>query len=120
MSTGPIRLLVDFEIHEGKFEQFEAIAKQMAEVTEREPGTLSYRFYLSADRRLCRLLEGYVDQAAITAHFNGPAVQQFVPQLLHFCSPTRMDVYGNPGAEVIAMVTVFGARIYSPWEGFDR
>jgi hypothetical protein len=63
----------------------------------------------------------YSDQAAITAHFTGRAVQEFIiPQLLQFCTPTRLEVYGNPGAEVIAMVTVLGAQIFGPWEGFDR
>lgn len=120
MPTDPIRVLVDFEIHDGKFAEFENVIKQMAAVSEQEPGTMLYKFYLSADCKLCRLVEGYTDQAAITAHFEGPAVQQFVPQLIQFCSPTRMDIYGDPGLQVLAMVAVFGAQIYSAWEGFDR
>ena len=82
MSAARIRLLVDLSIHEGKFAEFEALAKQMAAVSEREPGTLGYHFVLSADRTRCRLVEGYADVAAITAHFEGPAVQQFVPPLV--------------------------------------
>ncbi|HVO79070.1 MAG TPA: antibiotic biosynthesis monooxygenase [Candidatus Bathyarchaeia archaeon] len=120
MTTERIRVLVDLDIHEGKFAEFEAIAKQMVAVSEQEPGTLLYKFYLSADRKHCRLAEGYTDQAAITAHFTGPAVQQFVPELVRFCSPTRMDIYGSPGPQVVAMVAAFGAHILSPWEGFDR
>jgi quinol monooxygenase YgiN len=120
MSAGRVRLLVDLNIHEGKFAEFEAIVKQMAAVSENEPGTLGYRFHLSADRTRCRLVEGYTDAAAITAHFNGPAVQQFVPQMLQVASPVRMEIYGDPGPEVTAMVGAFGAEIFSAWEGFDR
>jgi quinol monooxygenase YgiN len=120
MSTGRIRLLVDINIHEGKFAEFEAIVKQMVAVSEQEPGTLGYHFVLSADRARCRLIEGYADQAAITAHFAGPAVQQFVPQMMQVSSPVRMEIYGDPGAKVTAMVTAFGAEIFTSWQGFDR
>ena len=120
MSTEHIHLLVDINIHEGKFAEFEAIAKQMAAVSEQEPGTLGYHFVLSADRSHCRLIEGYADQAAITAHFEGPAVQQFVPQMLQVASPVRMEIYSDPGPKVTAMVAAFGAEIFTAWQGFDR
>ncbi len=81
MSTDRIRLLVDFEIHEGKLAEFEAVAQQMVSVSEQEPGTLAYHFVLSADRKRCRLVEGYTDMSAIAAHFDGPAVTQYVPRI---------------------------------------
>jgi quinol monooxygenase YgiN len=120
MSTSRIRLLVDVDIHEGKFAEFETIAKKMVAVSEQEPGTIAYHFVLSADRKRCRLVEGYMDMAAITAHFAGPAVQELVPQMTQVASPTRMEVYGDPGPQVTAMVSAFGAQIFFAWEGFDR
>ncbi len=120
MSTSHIRLLVDINIHEGKFAEFEAIVKQMAAVSEKEPGTLGFHFLLSADRKRCRLVEGYADVAAITAHFNGPSVQQFVPQMLQVSTPARMEIYGDPGPAVTAMGGAFGAEIFTSWQGFDR
>jgi quinol monooxygenase YgiN len=120
METERIRLLVDLEIHQGKFAEFEAIAKQMVAVSEQEPGTLNYKFYLSADRVQCRLVEGYTDQNAILTHFKGPAVQTLVPQLVRHCTPKRMEFYGNPGSEVSAMASAFGAQFFGPSEGFDR
>ena len=120
MATERVRLLVDLEIHEGKFAEFAAIAKQMVAVSEQEPGTLNYKFYLSVDRKQCRLVEDYTDQDAITAHFRGRAVQQLVPQLIQFCSPKSMESYGDPGSEVRAMASAFGAQFFDPWEGFDR
>jgi len=97
METSRVRLLVDFNIHHGKLGEFERIAREMAAVSEQEPGTLGYHFVLSADRQTCRLVEGYTDAAAITAHFNGPAVQQLVPQILQVATPARMEIYGDPG-----------------------
>ena len=120
MSTNRIRLLVGFEIHEGKFSEFEAIAKQMIAVSEKEPGTLAYNFVLSSDRKNCRLMEGYSDAAAISAHFHGPAVQQFVPQLLKVANLAPMEFYGDPGPEVTAMAKSFNPAIFAEFDGFDR
>lgn len=120
MGTQRIRLLVELNINEGRLSEFEAIAQQMVEVSEKETGTLGYHFLLSADRTRCRLVEGYTDAAAIQAHFTGPAVQEFVPKLLQVASVSRMEVYGDPGPQVTAMVAGFGAEIFSSWHGFDR
>ena len=120
MSTGRVRLLVDLNIHEGKFAEVESLARQMVAVSESEPGTLGYHFLLSADRTRCRLVEGYTDADAITAHFNGPAVQNYVPQLLQVATPTRMEIYGDPGPQVAAMAAAFGAELFTSWLGFDR
>ncbi|HVP54270.1 MAG TPA: antibiotic biosynthesis monooxygenase [Candidatus Eisenbacteria bacterium] len=120
MATGRIRLLVDFNIHEGKLAEFEVIARKMVDASEQEPGTLAYHFLLSADRTRCRLVEGYTDAAAVTAHFDGPAVMQFVPQLIYFGSPTRMEIYGDPGPQVSALASAYGAEVFSTWQGFDR
>jgi len=120
MSTSRIRLLVDIDIHEGKFAEFEAIVKKIVTVSEQEPGTLAYHFVLSADRKRCRLVEGYADAAAITAHFARPAVQQLVPQMVQVATPTRMEIYGDPGPQVASMAAAFGAEIFTAWEGFDR
>ena len=120
MSTTRIRVVVDLDIYDGKLAEFEAIAKQMVAESEQEPGTIGFHFVLSADRTRCRLVEGYVDAAAITAHFNGPAVQQFVPQMLQVATPTRMEIYGDPGPQVTATAAAFGAEVFSAWEGFDQ
>ena len=120
MSTARIRLLVDLDVHEGKFAKVESLARQMVAVSENEPGTLAYLFVLSADHTRCRLVEGYTDANAITAHFNGPAVQKYVPQLLQAATPTRMEIYGDPGPQVAAMAGAFGAEIFTAWQGFDR
>lgn len=120
MATSRIRLLVDIDIHDGKFAEFEAVTRKMVTVSEKEPGTIAYHFVLSADRKRCRLVEGYADAAAITAHFAGPAVQQFVPQMLQVATPTRMEIYGDPGPQVASMAAAFGAVVFTAWEGFDR
>lgn len=120
MSTSPIRLLLGVDIHEGKFSELEAIAKQMVAVSTKEPGTLFYQFFLSANRKHCRLVEAYSDVPAVTAHFKGPAVQQLVPQLLKVTSPVLLEIYGDPGPEVAALAASLRAVVFTPWHGFDR
>jgi quinol monooxygenase YgiN len=120
MSTSRIRLLVGFDVHEGKFPEFEAIAKQMVAVSEKEPGTLAYHFVLSADRKHGRLVEGYTDAAAIGAHFQGPAVQQFVPQLMNVVTVTMMEFYGDPGPKLTAAAEALKPALFTAFQGFDR
>jgi len=120
MAISRIRLLVELDIHEGKLAEFEALAKKMVAVSEQESRTLGYHFLLSADRKRCRLIEGYTGVDAITEHFNGPAVQQFVPQMLQVATPVRMEIYGDPGPAVSAAAAAFGAEVFTAWEGFDR
>ena len=120
MPTSRVRLTVDFAIAEGRLAEFEAIAQQMVAVSESEAGTLAYHFLLSADRTRCRLIEGYTDADAITSHFNGRAVLELVPKLVQFGSPTRMEIYGNPGAQVAMVAAAYGAEVFLAWHGFDR
>jgi quinol monooxygenase YgiN len=120
MSTKRIRLLLGLDIHDGKFSEFEALAKQMVAVSEKEPGTITYNFVVSADRKRCRLTEGYADIAAISEHFRGPAVQQFVPELLKIASVTVMEFHGDPGPEVSDMAAPFNPSVFAAFHGFDR
>ncbi len=120
MSTGRIRLLLGMDIHDGKYSELEAIAKQMVAVTEREPGALGYSFFLSPDRKHCRLVEAYSDVSAITTHFKGPAVQQFVPKMLKVVTLALLEIYGDPGPEVTAMAAALKPALFTIWHGFDR
>jgi len=76
MSNQTVYLAVDFTINEDKLDAFEAIAQDTVAGTQKEPGTLGYEWYLSADRKKCRLIETYADANAALAHFNGPVVQE--------------------------------------------
>jgi len=84
MDNKIVRFTVDFAINEGKFDQFESIAKTMIAGTLKEAGALGYEWFLSADRKRCRLLEAYKDQDAVLAHCIGPVAQQLVPKCSGF------------------------------------
>lgn len=120
MAITCVRLLVDFVIHDGKLAEFETVARRMVALTEPEPGTTAYHFVFSADRTRCRLVEGYINGDAVAAHFNGPAFLECVPELIQFGSPTRMEIYGEPGPMMTVIANAYGAEIFTSWQGFER
>jgi len=120
MSKDMVRLAVDLTINEGKLSEFESIVQTMITGTQKEPGTLGYDFFLSDDRKRCRLIESYVDAGALLVHFKGPVVQELVPKMLGTSSLSRFEVYGNPGPEAAQMLKGFGAEIFGLWGGVSR
>jgi quinol monooxygenase YgiN len=120
MSQQTVYLAVDFTINDGQLDAFEGIAKEMVAGTQKEPGALGYEWYMSADRKRCRLIETYTDANAVLAHFNGPVVQVLVPKLVGTASVTAFQVYGDPGPTARAMLAPFGAEIFDFERGLNR
>ncbi len=117
MATQNVQLVVALTIHDGKFDAFERVAKEMVAGSKIEPGTLIYEMCLSTDRRRCRVVETYRDSQALLTHFNGPVVQQMMPQLLESSAIERFEVYGTPDFDAAALLAGFGAEIFSYWRG---
>jgi quinol monooxygenase YgiN len=115
-----VHFVVSLAIHEGKLDQFESIAKTMIAGTLKEPGALVYDFFLSADRKRCRLLETYADANATLAHCTGPVVQGLVPKMLETSSITGFEVYGDPGAEATKILAGVGAEVFPLWHALGR
>jgi quinol monooxygenase YgiN len=92
----------------------------MTEGTGPEPGTTGYEWFVSADGMQFRLVETYVDAAAVEAHFMGSVVQQMVPKLAAVCAVDGFEFYGDPGPKVSAMAAGFGAQFYKYWMGIGR
>ena len=115
-----VRFTVELTIHEGKFEEFQQLAQAMTTGTKNESGTLGYEWFLSKDRKRCRLLEAYADADAVNTHINGQVVQQFVPKLLELAKLDRFEVYGEPSAKATEILTKVGAEIFPQWMGLGR
>jgi quinol monooxygenase YgiN len=120
MSKQTVHLAVDLIINEGKLDAFESIAQAMVAGTQKEPGALSYEWYLSADHKKCRLIETYTDANAVLAHFNGLVVQELVPKLLETASLAGFEVCGDPGPKATEMLKGFGAEIFDFRGGLNR
>jgi quinol monooxygenase YgiN len=118
MASKIVRFSVSLSIADGKLEAFEKIGEAMLAATRRVPGALGFDWYLSGDRRHCRLLETYADAGAVLAQLNGPVVQEFVPKVLAVAALNSFEVYGDPGPTASAMLAGFGAVIFAPWHVF--
>ncbi len=112
MAASTVRFVVSFTNNDGAFVAFERIARVMAAESQKEPGTIAYEWFLSADRARWRLFEAYVDANAVLAHLTGPVVQELVPKLLETGSATGFEIYGDPGPEASAIVAGLGAEIF--------
>ena len=115
-----VRLTVSFSVTEAQMNAFKSIAAQMTDGTKAEPGTLGYEWFVSGDGMRFRLVETYVNAAAIEAHFMGSVVQQLVPKLASVSSVEGFEIYGDPGQKVAEMASAFGASIYHYWIGINR
>jgi quinol monooxygenase YgiN len=120
MSNDTVRFIVDLSIHDGKVGEFERVAQAMCASSQNESGTLAYSWYLSDDRKRCRLIETYTDADAAFAHLTGPVVKELVPQLLASSKVAAFEVYGDPGHKATEILMRFGAEIFKPWLGFNR
>jgi len=120
MVNSTVCVIVDLAINAEKFDQFESLAQTMVAGSQREPGTLGYDWYLSADRTRCRLIETYANADALLAHFTGPVVQELVPKVLQASSVTAFEVYGDPGAKAAQMLAGFGAQVFAAWHRLSR
>jgi quinol monooxygenase YgiN len=120
MTSGTVRFIVDLAIHDGMLDAFEKMAQAMIAGSQKEPGTLGYDFYLSSDRKRCRLIETYTNADAVLAHMTGPVVQELVPKCLGVASVTGFEVYGDTGPKAAAILAEFGAEIFQGWHALSR
>jgi quinol monooxygenase YgiN len=120
MAKPAVHLLVELTIHDGQFDGFQSVAREMTAGSDGESGTLGYEWYLSNDRKRCRLLQSYASADALLAHFTGPVVQQLVPKMIQYVTVDRFEVYGDPGPQAAPMLANFGAQVFEHWGGLTR
>ncbi len=120
MSQHAVHFTVKLTINDDKLDEFEGVVKTMIALSQQEPGTLGYEFYLSKDGKQGRLLETYVDSDSALAHLTGPVLRELVPKLLEVSSVSDFEVYGDPGAESAELLAGFGAEIFEHWRGLSR
>lgn len=120
MDRNLVRFTVDLAINADKLDKFESIAQAMIAGTLKEAGALGYDWFLSADRKRCRIVETYADANAVLAHLTGPVVQEFVPKILEVSSIGGFEVYGDPGPKAAEMLAGFGVEIFGLWHRLNR
>jgi quinol monooxygenase YgiN len=101
-----IGLRSTFRVKAGRQAEFQKVSGQMFEmVRTKEPRTLIYAWYASADGNSIAAVESYADSAAVLTHFNN--VGPLVPQLIELVDIQTNAVYGNPTAALMTAVAGF-------------
>ncbi|EJU12275.1 antibiotic biosynthesis monooxygenase [Sphingomonas sp. LH128] len=71
-----------FRVRDDRQDDFIALARQMEDLSKREPGTLAYKFFRLAEPGMFAVHESFVDEAADEAHMaydhNKPLIEKIV------------------------------------------
>jgi quinol monooxygenase YgiN len=90
-----------FKFHEGMREEYLRLSEQAAElVRTKEPGTLQYDLYLSADQSECMIIERYRDSEAAMEH--AANLGHLFDAVLATVSIVHGELLGEPSDELRA------------------
>lgn len=105
-----IQVSATFAIHEGKLEEFKALAEQfVARVRELDTRTEAYDWFLSADGRTCEVREIYPDSEALLEHIEH--VGDLFPPMFEVAD-FRPAVYGDPSPELVEATRAMSPAVY--------
>ncbi|MFT4657602.1 MAG: quinol monooxygenase YgiN [Candidatus Aldehydirespiratoraceae bacterium] len=113
-----IQYAVRWKIHDGKLEEFKALAADAtALVKANEPDMLGYHWYFDASETTCTLIEQYPSAAHILVHLGnvGEALGKLVE-----VSDISIDVFGAIDDEARAALDPLGAVYHDHLTGFSR
>ena len=113
-----ISWLVELRIKPGQSDSFRALTGEMVAVTKREPGALSYQRFISADGTTLHIYERYINSAAALGHLQAFA-KIFAERFEEMVERTRFTVFGNPSAELRAVLDGFNATYLKPFGDFE-
>ncbi len=85
------------EISVSDISRFKDLVAKCVEISNTEPGTLMYSWYLDEETSTARLVEAYRDVAAVLAHARGAVFTEVGPELLQACTFVKMDAFGDVG-----------------------
>lgn len=113
-----IQYAVKWAIHEGKLDEFKALAAEATALVEtNEPNMLGYQWYLDADETHCTLIEQYPSAEHILVHLGnvGPTLGKLLE-----VSDISIDVYGEISDEARGALDPLGAIYHHHLSGFSR
>jgi quinol monooxygenase YgiN len=112
--------VITVDVLSGRMDAFKQIVSQLVAATKEEPGTLEYKFNISADQNTVDVFERYRDSDAVVAHVSQTFGPKFSEAFLAIANPTRFTVYGTPNLEVKKVLAGFNPIYMSPLDGFSR
>ncbi len=94
-SDSTIRFVLEISVSD--IERFKALVATCVEISNNEPGTLMYHWYVDEETSTARLVEAYASVDAVLAHAKGPVFTEVGPELLKVCTFLHMDAFGDVG-----------------------
>jgi quinol monooxygenase YgiN len=111
---GEISWHVDLRVRPGQLENFRALTGEMVAMARREPGVLSYQRFVSEDGTTVHVYERYADSGAAVAHLEAFA-KRFAGRFSAMVERKTFTVFGDPSAELKAMLDSFNAMYLKPF-----
>ena len=109
-----IQVTVRLTIHEGKLEEFKALAAEcLRSVHERDSGTLQYDWFFNDSRTECVVREMYKDSGAVLEHIANLGAT--LGAILGVCDMV-LEIYGSPSAELVKAAAGLAPKVYSPFQ----
>jgi quinol monooxygenase YgiN len=103
------------KIKEGKLDEFKRLIPQFISIVkEKDPGTVTYDWYLNEEAMECTVLETYADSDSVLAHFANAG--GLVQKLLEFADLT-IELYGNPSNELLTALDGMAPKIFPYYSG---
>ena len=113
-----IQYAVKWVIHEGKLDEFKALAAEATALVEsNEPNMLGYHWYMDAAQKNCTLIEQFPSAEHILVHLGN--VGGVLGKLVEI-SDISIDVFGEIGDEARAALDPLGAVYHDHLSGFSR
>jgi quinol monooxygenase YgiN len=121
MNNNQIHVRAEFNIENGKIEEFKKLVLDMSRIVENnEPDTKNYQFYLNRSETKCMVHETYTNSEGVLAHIAGIASKTILPKIFNISKLIRLDVYGNPSEELQKLLTSFNSQTFNLFTGFNR
>jgi len=119
-NTDDVYWLITASINDGQMENLKSINQELVSATlANEPMTLSYDWSVSADGKTCYFFEWYDNSEAVMIH-TATFGEKFAERLMGMIEIQSFELFGNPNAEVLEMLSGFGASFHQSIGGFAR
>jgi quinol monooxygenase YgiN len=104
-----------FEIHEGKFAEFERLSAEAEEIVRtRDPGTLQYDTFFNDARTECVIVERYRDSDAAMAHAENLA--EVSAAVIEIVTVVHGELLGDPSPELRAkLANIDVPQLFTPY-----
>jgi quinol monooxygenase YgiN len=101
MDSSQIDVRAEFNIEQGKIEEFKKLIQDMSKMVENnEPDTINYQFYLNRSETKCMVHETYTNLESTLTHVTSIASKTILPKIFNISKLIRLYVYGNPSKEL--------------------